>query len=278
MYLDFHEIAHLCSTAPLLRVYLIHVFFDDDMKKIDGIPAIHWAAREGHLLLVRFLINYAKPKNWLEVQAGARKLTPLLYAIRSNMLHIVATLIEKGAEYDKIRSPSKNRKHPLFVAVMAVRINCVSILLQMGANPNFEVDSAGTMLIHCAVLTNNKEIVELLVQAGAFSDVFNVPRFEAPLHYSIMYASPDMTDAVIMSGADPNPICPGRCFEVTYTGLVHEFPLYDRTMKEVAWEKPIEYMKYRIRSWWWVKSLFRRKTLWALAKAVPRVMRRYPPW
>ena len=60
--------------------------------------------------------------------------------------------------------------------------------------------------IHCAVLWNQPEIAELLLDNGADIEMRDPDRQTTPLRYAIMYGKPDLIVVLLSRGANTGPI------------------------------------------------------------------------
>jgi len=126
-----------------------------------GTPLV-WAARSGHLQVVRFLIEEGA-----KLGPGSRR--PLTSALHEATLNghvtVVGYLLTKGASVD-IRN--KHGETPLHLAAMRNRSPVAAVLLSSGAQVDAK-DDAGYTPLHWAVLAVNdrRGIVRLLLQSGA---------------------------------------------------------------------------------------------------------------
>uniref|UniRef100_A0A3B4TL00 Ankyrin repeat domain 61 n=1 Tax=Seriola dumerili TaxID=41447 RepID=A0A3B4TL00_SERDU len=103
-------------------------------------------------------------------------MTPLHMA--AGMLHkdIIANLIRQGADINMVCGLKNTGNTPLHLAAVAMAmkttktlqddLNCISELLDHGAEPNAE-NKAGITPLHEACSTGNKQLVELLLRYGA---------------------------------------------------------------------------------------------------------------
>ncbi|CAJ0930094.1 unnamed protein product, partial [Mesorhabditis belari] len=159
------------------------------------------AAREGHLDVVKFLVNlgadvlacgtvefdgetiFGAPPIWAAAAAGfldvVRYLveeagadlnqttrtnsTPLRGACYDGHLEIVKYLVEHGAD---IECANRHGHTPLMIAAYRQKQEVVEYLLAKGANPR-EASRKGNTALHDAVEANNVSICEVLLEAGA---------------------------------------------------------------------------------------------------------------
>ena len=97
---------------------------------------------------------------------GRIKATPLLYATGMGLKDIAQLVIERGADPNWLWQ-HKCGVTPLCVASAKERPNVVRILLNAGADPNKAGRWGGYTPLHWAYIRNNKEIANMLREAGA---------------------------------------------------------------------------------------------------------------
>ncbi len=128
---------------------------------------------------------------------------------------VTAYLLSKGANPDQ--QTNENVASVLAGLCYVNQVECVKLILEHGANPNLgRVDSGETPLHHA--LSNNAgiEVIQLLidhkadVNAKTKSDTHSYNFFgdtrtceETPLHRAAAYASIEIIELLLKSGADP---------------------------------------------------------------------------
>ena len=131
-----------------------------DGKIVDGCTALWVAADNGHLAVVRHLIEQNA-----EVDARtSTNSTPLRAATFSGHLDIVRCLVENGAQVN-----ARNIFHlatPLMVACYNDRIDVASYLVENGADIHLE-DRIGNTALHDAARRGHVELVGKLLAVGA---------------------------------------------------------------------------------------------------------------
>ena len=153
---------------------------------------------------------------------------PLHCAIIENRLSVIALLIEFGANIQALNS---ERKSPLRVAVDLKKMNCIRLLLSLGANPNemciciqtcfvlsipaeefYANEDSGDFkenmqpLFHVACLTGNLSIVKIFVEAGVDVNIESVrpKRYVLDIYYGYQKIPLDILQYLIESGIDIN--------------------------------------------------------------------------
>lgn len=119
--------------------------------------------------------------------------TPLIYAVYNSNLAMAELLLKYGAD------PNLGATFPLIVAVTNEEIAITKVLLAAGANPNIQVDQ--TAPIHTASLRSFPEIVRMLLEAGAFTNIQD-GRGNTPLHYAVYRANYVISKQLVEGGAD----------------------------------------------------------------------------
>ena len=94
----------------------------------DGRTLLHYAAREGHLEVVKYLINKGSNINEKDNYGGR---IPLHYAAMNEHLEVVKYLINKGANIDEKDNRGVTALHQ---AIYWGRLNVVKFLVRNGAN------------------------------------------------------------------------------------------------------------------------------------------------
>jgi len=120
-------------------------------------------------------------------------------------LHAVKTLLGNPPEFPNCLTPLAFGPTPLAYAIYHSPVSFVTVLLELGANPNYE-DSAGFPSLIAALSTNRAEryeIVSVLLSFGADIQQRGVNDF-TPLHYAASKNDVRMIEQLLANGADPN--------------------------------------------------------------------------
>lgn len=137
---------------PLWRKY--------GMRDVDGKVPLSVAAKDGHLDIVKLLIDLGEPPN----AADADGFTPLMMALHWNHADIADTLLDAGA--------TPTDEGPLWGSALRIAVRCgrreiISRLLHSGAKLDPVDTWSGHTALHEAVMYRNYEAIETLIVAGA---------------------------------------------------------------------------------------------------------------
>ena len=129
--------------------------------------------------------------------------TPLHYACREGNLEIVKFLLENGSNNNKTNRYSTI--YPIFDAITSnnekTLFSILKLLIDNGADVN-NSDSFGNTLLHYAVDRENKDLIELLINAGCdINKTFRHDR-DTPLHYACFQKNEKLISTLIQNGAD----------------------------------------------------------------------------
>jgi ankyrin repeat protein len=166
------------------------------------------AAKTGDVGQVRRLIDAGADVN-APAEHGLR---PLLVAAHHRHLDVVRALLAGGAD---VNYAGFSEGTVLVFAAETGNTELVSLLLDAGADANLALSEDGQMALHVAAFLDRKEVVPLLVRAGADvnrqtrsnagTNMFNGGAKlwgETPLHFAAAYASPATIEALLAAGAD----------------------------------------------------------------------------
>ncbi|KAJ6215941.1 hypothetical protein RDWZM_010441 [Blomia tropicalis] len=139
-------------------------------------------------------------------------LTPLMKACRHPQGYAAAKiLIHYGADVNAITSERHDYRSVLHYAVLSNNIDIVRLLLHHGANARYIFPTASAQKptpLDFALLSGNVEMVKLLINAGADVNVGS-PIIGRPLHIVLSEKTPnkaELVDLLLDAGADPNAI------------------------------------------------------------------------
>ena len=130
------------------------------MRDVDGMVPLSIAAKDGHLDMVKLLVDLGEPPN----AADADGFTPLMMALNWNHADVADFLLEAGA------IPTNDGPvwgSALRIAVHEGRRPTISHLLRSGAEVDFVEAWSGNTALHEAVMYRNYEAIETLIAAGA---------------------------------------------------------------------------------------------------------------
>lgn len=193
----------------------------------EGLTAMHWASREGHLAFVKFLCERGADIN-LKSYRGQRALheaiatgqtsvaifllkheaadveqdgnhseTPLLCAARHGRPAILDALLKSNADLD---AKCKHGNTALHLTAREGHSDCTRLLLDVGA-PIEGRNSNGHTALTVASIVGHGEVVELLLKAGARPNSKGSLEGSGPLQYAAESGHSDCTRLLLDAGA-----------------------------------------------------------------------------
>ncbi|KAF7954398.1 hypothetical protein EAE96_005521 [Botrytis aclada] len=133
-------------------------------------------------------------------QSGTHRMTPLCKASSRGQLTIVDTLLEAGACVDILASFGT----ALYMAIRQGRKEVVALLLEAGANPNVFAKSCSNTALQEAVQRGDKAIIDLLIQNGADINALSNSRSGTALQEAVKTGDKVIIDLLIEMGAEIN--------------------------------------------------------------------------
>lgn len=125
----------------------------------NGAEAIHAAAENGHLGVIKILLQYGADIN--SVTIG---ISPIYMAVQYNKMNVVKYLLKKGAD---VEYPSRlDGSTPLYFAVGAGNEEMVSVLMAAGASPMKANDFDSFPLLYAVSSGMGKTVRKMLNQPG----------------------------------------------------------------------------------------------------------------
>lgn len=131
------------------------------------------------------------------------KLSPLHTAAQHNQLEIAKLLIQRGADPDNAEQFPYSA---LYIAVCKGYVDIAELFLRSGADPNERVNYQGKFscyLMHCAVLSNNIRMINILVENGAKVNLYD-KNGNSPLALAVYLHQPPTIDYFLKLGAFTN--------------------------------------------------------------------------
>ena len=225
-------------------------------KNQEGGTPLHWAAFFGIKNMVEFLVEIGSDINAID-NGGC---TPTCASsinnpfadqnnetFKANRLLIKQFLIEKGGKVDsgvtgKVSGSKSGVKPPqisVFDAVGMENITVVKQHMDYGTDPNSFVPEgfplAGASTLHIATLTDNTDVIKILVDGGVDIDIKAKDDFGGtPLQWAAFWGKPKAANILIDLGADIDAVdgngCSPKCYLTIPNDLLQEE--YQAPMKE----------------------------------------------
>ena len=166
-----------------------------DIRFEDGLAPLHFAAREGHLGVIRYLLE-KKAKVDAKNASGA---PPLHEAFRMGKLDAAQLLIQAGADVNARDAKGNSAMH--LVMPLGARTAGLDLLLSNKADPNIK-DDHGDAPLHVAIATNlGIDVARKLIAGGANPNIRNTEGM-TPLHTAVDRDRLDYIPILLSSGAD----------------------------------------------------------------------------
>ncbi len=176
---------------------------DVNAPQIDGMTALHWAARRDDLETVELLVRAGA-----NVKAVNRYgVTPLSLAATNGNAAMVELLLKAGADPNVVLPGGETA---LMTAARTGRVGAVKALLSGGAGVNAKEGGRGQTALMWAAAEGHVETVEALLQAGADLRAPLDSGF-TPLLFAVREGRAGVVGALLKAGADVNEtLQPGR--------------------------------------------------------------------
>jgi len=131
----------------------------------DGATALHWAAYNDDLELVKMLLAAGA-----NVKASTREgaITPLFMACSNGNAAIIEALLKAGADAKAVKA---NGTTALMLAAASGNADAVKVLLDHGAEVNAKESAHGQTALMFAAALNRDAVIRLLRQRGADANV-----------------------------------------------------------------------------------------------------------
>lgn len=143
----------------------------------NGAQAIHAAAENGHLSVIKVLLRYNA-----DIESRTIGVTPLHLAVQYNHADIVSYLLRKGAVVDSISAIDGST--PLYHAVGHGSLEIATMLLQANASPiRTRLIASGFPLLYAAI-RENIDMLQLLIDHTMKISENNVTKFLAFINFS----------------------------------------------------------------------------------------------
>jgi len=162
---------------------------------------IHFASYYGQLDLVKKIIEHGEDLNNMAKDG----VTPLLLATRAGHTDIMTYLLDNGAKIDySDEKYYEGDYQPIHEAVMVQNKEAVELLLEYGADVNSVNSDGDTPLFTAVRYCDDPAMVNMLILAGADVNYKNSEGI-SPLKYAAVYnQNPEILRVLLDSGAEMN--------------------------------------------------------------------------
>lgn len=175
-----------------------HIAWGSDLNQTlpGGLPPLHMAAAEGHLVIARLLVKHGAT---LDGPDGAGR-TPLFQALRHGRTPVAGLLLKMGAKLDA------NAMLWLLLEDQGLDRDSLGLLLEQGADINQRRN--GATPLGAAIALNNLDLVKVLVRAGANVDLPDAEG-RTPLQQATERGNADIIRHLSRQGASTPPRASG---------------------------------------------------------------------
>lgn len=169
-----------------------------DVNKIDdtyGCTALHLAAREGRLEIVKML-----RKAGARIYAENKNKEPLVFAaVCSGSTNVLKFLLDEGATTKSRNSDGETLLHH---AILCRQVDMTRCLIRLGLDVD-AADKKGLSPLHAAASVGDGPAIEDLAKAGANVNAMNWHK-ETPLHFAAAYDCTNAVRELLKAHSDPN--------------------------------------------------------------------------
>ncbi|AQN68354.1 ankyrin repeat protein [Saudi moumouvirus] len=157
---DLKGVIPLSYSIKYKNIYAIKQLLDKgadaNYKSIDNMNALHLAILRKDIDIVKLIINYIKNINSRTLQGS----TALHFACSFQLYDMVELLLNNGADQNIIELEYDFQ--PIFYSVIQNNVAITKLLIDSGANPNYQ-DYLGNTIIHYCVIDNHIEILDYII-------------------------------------------------------------------------------------------------------------------
>ncbi|MCL1994499.1 MAG: ankyrin repeat domain-containing protein [Spirochaetes bacterium] len=199
---DHMEIAEQLILANAVSEHPIFAYFapaartaNYNIRRSDGLAAIHHAARDGHTGLISFILERRADIN-IQTNSGS---TALHEAARAGDLNVMTLLLMNGAA---VNAQDAQGNSPLHIGIPAsVHRDAAALFLAHGANPNLR-DASGDSPLHIAVTLNrDADLLQTLLDSGADVSIRNIEG-RTPLFTAVQRNRVGLISTLLVYGSD----------------------------------------------------------------------------
>ncbi len=146
---------------------------------------------------LRILDLFVAHKVNIDTKNGADKVTPLIYSVYQNQIHVVKYLLKKGALVDSVQS---NGSTALHFAAYVGSSELIKLLLDSGASVD-SLDGNGFTPLALAFKYQAPAVAQLLILAGANVNI-RMDTGSTPLHFAVHDGNEELVKSLLEKGAD----------------------------------------------------------------------------
>nr|NP_001071933.1 zinc finger protein [Ciona intestinalis]BAE93338.1 zinc finger protein [Ciona intestinalis] len=175
---------------------LIEAGYDVRTHDSDNITLLHWAAINNRLELARYYISLGAV---VDVLGGDLMATPLHWAIREGHLGMVVLLIQAGADPCLRDAEGCAAIH---VAVQCAHTPIVAYLIAKGTDPDLHDANGKTPLMWATWRTFSVDPTRTLLSMYASVNMKDMVQHNTPLHWACMSQNTNVIMLLVQAGAD----------------------------------------------------------------------------
>lgn len=163
------------------------------------------------------LTHHADPNKRMIVEKNHEEMPILFYLLIKKPKHqkeFFSLLLERGVDATATYT-AKNKNNESFtydVITWALDMDIspemllwmVPKVLKGGADPKYTIPETGVTALHSAIVKNQNDLAQLLVEAGADSNACDKKIGITPFHLAILSRNVQLTKLMLAHGADPN--------------------------------------------------------------------------
>ncbi|TGL17935.1 hypothetical protein EHQ46_15885 [Leptospira yanagawae] len=174
------------------------------------------AIRKGDEDVIRVFIQKGYGPYWYSFGWHLLHKKIITETISNGRCNILTTLVNEGLSNSTIKNTDYYDIPLITISAQNGYLDCVKILIRAGADPNISSNSTGEYLPFTPLYeaaTGGKpwieeesrvEIVRILLNAGAKSNVIHPIQKDNPLHIPSLYGRTKIVKLLLENGADPN--------------------------------------------------------------------------
>ena len=191
--------------VDLVRLLLEHNA-DINQARIDcGATPVYLAAQEGHADVVQVLLEHNADPNRAETSNGT---TPVFVAAQNGHAGVVKVLLGHTANpADPTQAVTHAGENPVYIAAGKGHVECVEALMTHNADPNLAETGHGVTPVIMAALKGHADVVKVLLENNADPNQATNDSYgrSTPVHAAAGQRHVDVLKVLLGNNADPNP-------------------------------------------------------------------------